>query len=453
MQYWGHTKLNDVYCVVGLGKTGRACLAYLLAQGKKVYAVDSRPVPPDWEGIIAQFPDMHLQCGPLRDGVFSEATCLVVSPGLPLTHPAILAAHARGVQVTGDIGLFATVARAPIVAITGTNGKTTVTTWMAAFAKAAGWSVRVGGNIGTPVLELLADTEPDLYVLELSSYQLDTAGPLPLTAAVLLNVTPDHLDRYGTLEAYTHSKQQLYQQCTYALYNRADPLTVPRIRIGQTHSFGLDVPTAAGDVGIAQVAGIDWFFCGVDPLFPVSTLPLQGRHHVANALAVLGLAEGLGIPRHTWKNAVASLHGLPHRCQLVGTVHGIRFINDSKGTNSAACLTAVESFGPEGRLVLLLGGISKEKDFSHLRGPLAQYARAVIVFGQAADQLSEALAGCVPIIRTTVMSDAVKAAVASAQLGDIILLSPACTSLDQYQDYQERGRHFEACVQSYLQGA
>ena len=374
---------------------------------------------------------------------------MIVSPGVTLREPVLLEAQARGVEVVGDIEVFARHARAPVVAVTGTNGKSTVTSLVREMAQAAGLAVRAGGNLGPPALDLLDDGEPDLYVLELSSFQLETTASLKPTVAVVLNITPDHSDRYATLDAYAKAKRRVYRGAGTRVINRDDPLVAAMtepdgavvgftVRAPEPRCFGL-IPGEGG----ACLAYED------ERLVPVADLPIPGRHNVANALAALALGTAVGLPRGAMVSALRRFHGLPHRCQWVGRASGVDWYNDSKGTNVGATCAALQGLAAERPVILLAGGDGKGADFTPLAS-VCQGVRAVVTLGRDGPLIAQALQGVVPVTRASDLTDAVSQAADLARSGDAVLLSPACASFDMFRDYVERGERFVAAVREQV---
>lgn len=433
-------------CIVGLGKTGLSVARYLLRQGEAVTVVDSRAEPPMLRQLQSELPEVEAHCGGFDVELFRRADRLVVSPGIALSEPAIAAA---GVEVIGDIELFARQARAPVVAITGSNGKSTVTTLLGAMAREAGRDVRVGGNIGTPALDLLQTTEPDLYVLELSSFQLETTHSLAPAAAVVLNVSQDHLDRYSGLPEYAAAKRRIYQRARVKLINLDDPVVAAWEGDDDGWCrFTLGRPRRADDFGLIALADGTWLARGVQTLLSLSELKLAGLHNAANALAALALGEAMGLPMAAMLTTLRRFGGLPHRCQWLAQQDGVNWYNDSKATNVGAAVAAVN--GMSGQVVLLAGGEGKGQDFSPLREALAHKGRAALLFGRDAPLIAAALDGVVPVERVASLRQAVRAARSLAQAGDAVLLAPACASFDQFHGYEDRGEQFAAAVQEVL---
>ncbi|MBL6750158.1 MAG: UDP-N-acetylmuramoyl-L-alanine--D-glutamate ligase [Nevskia sp.] len=448
--------------VVGLGKSGVSAARHLAREGAQLTLTDSRAAPPGLEQARAAAPDAQLCLGGFAaPAPHAQYEFAVVSPGVSLAEPFVSALRAAGVAIVGDVELFARAAAVPVVGITGSNGKSTVTSLVGAMAHAAGWSAGVGGNLGEPALELLA-LPARLHVLELSSFQLETTESLRLAAATILNVSPDHLDRHGSLERYIAAKARIYAHADVAVVNREDLATHSNTHLARrVVSFGLDAPDA-GHYGLLQSGGELWLAGPADhgngesaignrngetdcrPLLRLTALRIQGRHNAANALAALALADAAGIPRAASLRALGGFAGLPHRCQWVGRRGGVDWINDSKGTNVGATLAALQ--GLDGPLVWLGGGQGKGQDFAPLREPLRAKARGAIVFGEDAARLAQDLAGAVAVERVADLAGAVALARRLAQAGDRVLLSPACASLDQFRNYEERGQRFAELV-------
>jgi UDP-N-acetylmuramoylalanine--D-glutamate ligase len=435
--------------IVGLGKTGLSCARYLAARGVPLAITDTRADPPGLDAARALGAHINIAVGGFDPALFQWAKRLVVSPGVPVAEPLIQAAVVRGVEAVGDIELFArhlavSQKGVKVAAITGANGKSTVTTLLGEMAKDAGRDVRVGGNLGTPALDLLSDKTPDLYVLELSSFQLETTCSLDAKAAVVLNITPDHMDRYATVADYAAAKQRVYHGGGVMVVNRDDPMVMAMAdSTRRVVSFGLDAP-APGQFGILTLANEEWLAKGDRTILKARELRIAGRHNQANALAALALGEALGLPLESMRETLKHFAGLPHRTQWVAETNGINWYNDSKGTNVGATLSAIH--GLTGPLVLIAGGMGKGADFSELKPAVAVKVRAVVLIGVDAPKIEAALAGVVPVLHASDMSDAVNKARAAAQAGDSVLLSPACASFDMFNGYDHRGEMFMAAV-------
>lgn len=434
--------------IIGLGKTGLSCARFLAAHGMSAAVTDSRECPPCLDQLRMELPDTALFLGGFDPAAFEAADRLIVSPGVSIREPLIQAAIARGIPVVGDIELFAQFVNAPVGVVTGSNGKSTVTTLLGQMAQAAGRNAKVGGNLGEPALDLLSD-EADLYLLELSSFQLETTRSLRPAAAVVLNVSPDHLDRYADFEEYARVKRSVYRHAETAIFNRDDPIVLEMSTdVAEPCFFTLDEP-AEGEFGVVRRGGEGWLSFGSEAIFPVSGLHIPGRHNVANALAALAMGGALGFPMDDMARALTRFHGLPHRSQLVTERSGVRWYNDSKGTNIGACIAALEGLhdpAREGRTVLIAGGQGKGADFSLLKPVIDRTCRAVVLIGEDAPAIGRAVEGDTPVLRAETMEQAVEMAGERALMGDRVLLSPACASFDMFANYIARGEAFIEAV-------
>ena len=434
--------------VVGLGVTGLSVALYLHRQGEPFRVVDTRAHPPQLAALQTSCPGVTVHCGPLSEASFAGASRIVLSPGVAPQEPALTQARARGVPVEGDIALFARTARAPIAAITGSNGKSTVTALLGEMARAAGLRAGVGGNLGTPALDLLAD-DIDLYVLELSSFQLETTEALNARVATVLNLSEDHIDRHGSLAAYAAAKARIFRavpdrEPPLRVLNAEDARVVAMASPGEPARWFALASEDPSHYRVIARQGRRWLAAGTEPLLPVTELALVGEHHQANALAALAMADALELPRAAALQSLCQFRGLPHRTQLIAEVGGVRFIDDSKGTNVGATVAALR--GVPGPLVLIAGGQGKGQDFSALRPWVAGKVRAAILIGQDGGELATALAGATAIVRAGALDEAVRLAARHARPGDAVLLSPACASLDMFRDYHHRGEVFAAAV-------
>jgi UDP-N-acetylmuramoylalanine--D-glutamate ligase len=437
--------------VVGLGATGLSCVRYLRARGDVVTAVDSRANPPALPQLREQFPDVAVHTGGFDPALFRRADLLVVSPGVALRETTIAEAVARGVPAVGDIELFVNETQGtPILAITGANGKSTVTSLTGAMCRAAGLQTEVAGNIGVPVLSLLERPRPDVYVLELSSFQLETTASLNARAASVLNISPDHLDRYRDVAEYAAAKTRIFAGDGVMVINADDPQVVGMARAGRrVVRFGLGAPACADDFGLIEHDGETWLACGTQPLMPASEVAIPGRHNLANVLASMALAQAQGVSVEAMRCAVREFKGLDHRSQIVGEKDDIQWINDSKGTNVGATVAALA--GMTRPVVLIAGGDGKGADFAALKPVVAAHARAVVLIGRDAPHIEAALAGVVPAVHARDMNDAVARSRAFAQPGDAVLLSPACASFDMFKNYEHRGQVFAQAVRELLE--
>ena len=433
--------------IVGLGATGLSVARYLAGRDLPFAVCDTRSEPQGLDKLKRFAPMADLYLGELDADLLSSAGELIVSPGIALSTPAIKAAIDAGVSVVGDIELFAREADAPIIAITGPNAKTTVTTLVGAMVEQAGKRVAVGGNIGTPALDLL-DEKADLYVLELSSFQLETTQTLNAAVAVVLNVSEDHMDRYTGLAAYHLAKHRIFRGAQQVVFNRDDALTRPLVADQlPSWSFGLSRPDFRG-FGLIEQGGQSWLAFEFKALMPTADLKIRGAHNQANALAALALGHAVGLPMPAMLAALREFAGLPHRCQWLGQYAGVDYYDDSKATNVGAALAAIEGFASDlqGKQVLIAGGDGKGADFSALLGPVARHCRAVILLGRDAPLLEKLFDGHVAVQCVATLDEAVVAAAAAAEPGDVVLLSPACASLDMFRNFEERGRLFADAV-------
>jgi UDP-N-acetylmuramoylalanine--D-glutamate ligase len=431
--------------IVGLGRTGLSAVTHLRARGWRIAVTDTRAQPPGLEPLAALDPRIPVRLGALDASLLEDAQCVVASPGVPLSDPFFGEARRRGLSVVGDIELFARAADAPVVGITGTNGKSTVTTLVSRMAARAGLAVRVGGNLGEPALDLLgaAASRTQLYVLELSSFQLEATETLELAAATVLNVSPDHLDRYPSITEYAAAKARIFARCDTAVINLDDPLVVAMPRPGQRvlsfslrASIGADYAVTLADGGALTRRG--------EPLLALSSLKIKGMHNAANALAALALGEALALPLPVMCAELAEFPGLPHRSQWVADVSGVTYVDDSKGTNVGATIAAVA--GMTGPLVMIAGGDGKQQDFAPLAAAFRGKVRHVVLIGRDAPALAQALEGVSALTRCVSLPEAVRAAARVALPGDTVLLSPACASLDMFRDYAHRGAVFAEAV-------
>lgn len=450
------TMNNTLTIVLGLGATGLSVARFLRRQQRHFVLMDSRDRPPNASIIAAEFADVRCITGRLDGDLLQTADEIVVSPGLNLHIPAIRQALASGVSIIGDIELFVRHndqhAAIPIVAITGSNGKSTVVTLVGQMARNAGIAAAVGGNIGTPALDLLmADEHIALYILELSSFQLETTYSLRAAVATVLNISADHIDRHGSLEAYALIKQRIYHNAKCAVINRQDSLTrPPPSAAAHLLSFGLDQTNTEG-FGLSMVDSKPWLTYRQTKLIPVADLFLQTGHNYANILAALAIGTALDLPMTIMLSTAKGFRGLRHRCEYILSHRQITYINDSKGTNVGAAQAAITGFGHEcnargAKIVLIAGGDGKGADFSLLLPLFKQYLRALIVMGKDADKLLTMIADTMAYERADAMTDAVALAQRHALAGDVVLLSPACSSLDMFANFEDRGDQFVQAV-------
>ncbi|MCP5326364.1 MAG: UDP-N-acetylmuramoyl-L-alanine--D-glutamate ligase [Oceanospirillaceae bacterium] len=437
--------------VIGLGKTGFSVVQFLANKGLPVAAMDTRENPPYAQHMREQFPAVPVVLGGLDQAMLNSAAEIIVSPGLSLETPELQAAKNAGVRLVGDIQLFADLAKAPIVAITGSNAKSTVTTLVGEMAKNAGIRVGVGGNLGTPALDLLDDS-CELYVLELSSFQLETTDKLNAKVATVLNVSPDHLDRYNnSMLEYHKAKHRIFFGCQQAVVNKDDSLSEPMLAKGMSFvKFGLGKPDLK-DFGVNEHQGEAWLFKGLTPLMACKEIRIKGLHNRANALAALALGDLAGIDMSAMLQTLRAFSGLPHRCEWVREIDGVAYFNDSKGTNVGAAEAALKGLGGDisGKVILIAGGEGKGADFTYLKNAVAEFVSHLVLIGTDAPLIQAALQDVVPC--HSVGSD-FDAAIAKARsltkAGDAVLLSPACASFDMFKNFEDRGEQFAQKVKA-----
>ncbi len=444
--------------VLGLGDTGWSMTRWLAARGARVRVADSRREPPHAVALRRELPHVPLHTGALAADTLAEVDLIAMSPGVPLADPAVQAAARAGIEIVGDVELFARAlnvqaaqdprADSPkVIAITGSNGKSTVTSMVGGMFKAAGFDTVVAGNIGLPVLDAL-QASAQAYVLELSSFQLETTSSLHVDAASVLNLTEDHMDRYADMAHYAAAKARIFLHCKTQVLNREDAASRAMARAGaRVFEFGLDAPTDAGQWGLVRRGETPWLADERQVLLPVDELPVAGLHNAANALAALALARAVDLPYAPLLAALRGFRGLPHRVEKVDEIDGVTFYDDSKGTNVGATVAALR--GMREPVVLIAGGEGKGQDFTPLREPLQAKARAVVLIGRDAAQIGAlASAAGVRQLCADSMERAVELAFAHAKRGDAVLLSPACASFDMFDNYGHRGRVFVAAVQA-----
>jgi len=448
--------------VLGLGDTGLSMARWLTRHGAVVRVADSRAAPPRFAELRRWHPEIAVRCGPFREEDFAGIDLIAISPGVPLAEPNVRRAVANGIEVVGDIELFArAAARSRIIAITGTNGKTTVTALAGAMARAAGTDCEIAGNIGPAVLDALMLREekrqaPGLWVLELSSFQLETTRTLAPDAATVLNITEDHLDRYAVMDDYAAAKARVFQGDGIQVLNRDDQRSLAMARPGRKIvTFGLNPAPTAADWGVLERGGDLWLAQGANALLAIGETRLAGLHNAANALAALALCRALDLPLEPLLAALREFRGLRHRVELVGEAGGVRWYDDSKGTNVGSTVAALAGLARGNtKVVLIAGGDGKGQDFSPLRSVVARSARCLVLIGRDAPRIEAVVADAgVPIRRAASMEEAVALSAAAARPGDVVLLSPACASFDMFRDYKHRGDVFCAAVEGIVHAA
>ncbi len=440
--------------VLGLGETGLSLARWLSAQGARVRVADSRANPPGLDVLQRDCLRAEVRCGAFDDSLLQGVERIAISPGVPVADPFVQRAIARGIPVEGDIELLAQQINAgsikpKVIAITGANGKTTVTSMVEHLCKAAGKDAVAAGNISPAVLDVVVqrgEKQPEVWVLELSSFQLETTFTLNADVATVLNISEDHLDRYAGMDEYAAAKARIFQGDGVQLLNRDDARSMGMALPGRrVVTFGLDAPRNEGDWGVAQEGADIWLVQGNERLLKAGELQVTGLHNVANALAALALCRAIDLPMPALLAALRSFKGLPHRVERVAEIDGVTWYDDSKGTNVGATEAALKGLGR--KAVVILGGEGKGQDFSPLNPAVAQHARAVVLIGRDAPLIEAALHGCgVPLVRATDMDDAVHQSSGLAQRGDAVLLSPACASFDMFRNYAHRAEVFIAAV-------
>lgn len=442
---------SRITLIVGLGVTGLSVARFLTQQGQRFMVADTSLSESQQARFYDEFPGVGLLAGDLDYCQWQGVSEIVLSPGVPRKHPAMVAAINDGVPVIGDIELFARFANAPVIGITGSNGKTTVTTLVGRMAEEAGKKVAVGGNLGTPALELLAE-DVELYVLELSSFQLESTSVLKPLAATILNVSADHMDRYDNLQQYHNAKQRIYFGCQNIIVNRDDLLTHPPLSgDAQVIKFGLGEPDLK-DFGLRKDGDCTYLAHGLRNLMPVDNLLIRGKHNQQNALAALALGHAAGLEEGSMLRTLAQFEGLPHRCQLVADIDGVAYINDSKATNVGATQAALAGLsGEQKKIVLIAGGVGKGASFAPLQPSLTRHVKALVTIGSDGDKIAALCEGRLPVTACSSLKEAVETARQYAQSGEIVLLSPACASFDMFENYQDRGNQFCELVEALCQ--
>ncbi len=443
--------VNTAWRIKSRGRFGHL-VNFLHERGYQVAVTDSRTHPPGHDQIPA---GIQTSFGQLDTELLLQAEEIILSPGLAPQLPEIQQAIAKGIPVVGDIQLLRRATEVPIVAITGSNAKSTVTTLIGLMAKEAGKKVAVGGNLGRPALDLLKD-QPELIILELSSFQLETTSLLNAEVAVVLNMSEDHLDRHGDMLGYHAAKHRIFQGVKKVVFNRDDALSRPLVPDAvPVQSFGLNAPDMNQYGVLRDTDGTLWLARGRERLLKSTEMYIQGTHNIANALACLALGEAIGLPLNSMLETLKSFKGLAHRCEYVDTVNNVRYYNDSKGTNIGATLAAIEGLGAaiaprKGKVVVILGGQGKGQDFKALRAAVQQYVKTVVLIGEDALKIEQSIEGSTEILKAATLQEAVQLCHAKADAEDVVLLSPACASFDMFKGYDDRGHQFVACVKALV---
>ena len=449
------TELDDrLTVIVGLGDTGLSCVKYFSSMGEKVKVVDSRDEPPGLAALIEAYPDVEYELGDFNVETFVTAKQLVVSPGLSIRSVEIEAAKEAGVVITGDIDIFSKQVTAPIIAVTGSNGKSTVVAILAEILRKAGKNFGLGGNLDgdnfKPALDLIAEDEKDLYLLELSSFQLETTQSLGAEVATILNLSADHMDRYEGIDDYHRAKQRIFTNCKQVVINRDDKESYP-LEESDAAVWGFGIGRAGiNGLGLLKEDGDLYLAYQLEKIVSVNELKVFGQHNISNVLAAVALAMAIDIDMNAIKVAITEFSGLPHRCQWVANIDGVDFYNDSKGTNVGATVAAIEGLGEHisGHIVLIAGGISKGADFSALVPAMNKWGKVVILIGQDAVEMESYFDAETQSYFASDMQNAVQVALQHATAGDAVLLSPACASFDMFENFQHRGFAFIKSVES-----
>lgn len=439
-------KANTRDLVFGIGETGLSVARYLKRTGRQARFIDTRANPPGIEELSRIDPGAEIVLGTPPGDILGKTARIVASPGVPDREPLLEKARAAGIEIVSDIELFVGEAEAPFVAVTGSNGKSTVTTLLALMFEAAGKKALAGANLGNPALDLLTEPEPDLYVLELSSFQLMRTRHLPARVAVLLNVSNDHLDWHASEEEYRAAKFRVFREAKAAVFNRQDRDVEKAIPEGiPSVSFGTDEPVGKS-YGVVEEDGVLFLAHGEQMLLATDDMVLAGEHNHANALAALAAGRLMGLEPSPMLQVLTEFPGLPHRMEFVAIVDGVVYIDDSKATNVGAAVASVGSV--EGPVVLIAGGEGKGGNFSEFAEAIHKKLRAAILIGHDGPAIAAALKGLASVYQAADMQTAVSIAANIALDGDTVLLAPACASLDQYRNYAERGLDFRRRVEA-----
>lgn len=454
-----HEQLNDTHkdllkhgsaLVLGLGMSGYSVIRFLRKQGLTVRAMDSRMDAPNVHALETHFPEVSIKLGEFSARDLAQYSLIVISPGLNSSDPIFDVARSNAAEIIGDIELFIRFNKKPLIGITGSNGKSTVTALVGEVCAASNLQTLVAGNIGHPVLDALTDEIPyDIAVLELSSFQLETTRSVPALSVAILNLSLDHMDRYQSMGDYVLAKLRILRGAKRVILPRHEPLLSQVAVSSELGFFGLDEPTTANDFGVKQISHSRWLVKGGKRLMRLRDIPLLGLHNVSNVLAAFALVDPLGLALEDTVSAVKNFHGLPHRMETVFGRKGVTWVNDSKATNIGATVTALRSL--ETKVVLIAGGQGKGADFSDLKPAMQQVVIQVILLGEDAEKIAAITPDNVPVKFVTDMRSAVMAAGKCAREGCVVLLSPACASFDMYQSFEERGDDFKRCVIDWVE--
>ncbi len=432
--------------VIGLGITGMSCVRYLADKVSKLAVVDTRQTPPQLDVLVKEFPDIPFISGEFDPNLLCSSKVLYLSPGVPLSSSALQVAMDSGVSVSSDIELFLNAAKSPVIAVTGSNGKSTVAKLISEMISGSGKQVLLGGNYGVPALELLTPSAPDFYVLELSSFQLETLNEINVAASTILNISEDHMDRYPSVQEYVNAKKKIFMGNGVKVINLDDPVVCKTVNENdKVLGFGLNEPQE-GNFGVCNVDGIEWMCFGSKKILPVSELQITGRHNLSNSLASLALGNAIGLELDAMADSLKKFKGLPHRCERVININNVEWINDSKGTNPGATYAAIQGLAEGENIVLIAGGDSKGADLACLGDAVQGRVHSAILIGKDARRLEQAISARCQVYHATSLQGAVNTASQIARPGDKVLLSPACASLDMFENYADRGEKFSGFV-------
>lgn len=436
------------YIIIGLGKTGLSCAKFLAQQHVNVSVMDTREIPPGLKELQQNYPEVLIKTGSLDTDWLKQADMIILSPGVDSRLPEIQEVKQAGIPIIGDVELFARYANAPVVAITGSNGKSTVTTLLAEMTRHAEMNVRVGGNLGTPALDLISYPAPDFYIIELSSFQLETVETLNPFVATILNLSADHMDRYDSFEDYSAAKSRIFNGGGVMVLNNDDEnvrhLAQPNRDIIRFSVTGTD----SSEFGVKEFQGRWWITELDQPILAVDEMKIVGKHNVANALAALALGSAMALPMSAMLNGLKNYPGLAHRCEYVTEINNVTWFNDSKSTNVGACIAAIDGLTSQKNIVLIAGGEGKEQDFSELTASIEKSVKAIILIGADADKIAAIVPEHTVVYFAENLADAVTHAKQQAAAGDKVLLSPACASFDMFNSYEDRGEQFMQLVRA-----
>lgn len=435
--------------VVGLGVTGYSAARYLCARGLDIKVVDSRQEPPLASEFKREFPNIETQFGDFTEGQLNDANLIVASPGISLKETVLREAKRNGAHIVGDIELFLQENDKPVIAVTGSNGKSTVVTLVGEMCRSAGMDVLVAGNIGLPVLDALTDLSVyQVAILELSSFQLETTSQVPAEASAILNISADHMDRYDSMGDYMLAKARILRGAKHAVLPRHDEWLNQITNVNQVQSFELDEPLDESSFGVVRKSGKRWLMKGDSKLMKLNDVPLTGLHNVKNVLSAFALVDSFDLALNELVSAVKEFKGLAHRMQTIARHNNVLWVNDSKATNIGATVTALNNV--ENNVVWIAGGQGKGADFNELKAAITGHVKHLVLIGEDAPQIDAAIGDLLPVSHANSMQAAVEMAATIAFDNDVVLLSPACASFDMFTSFEHRGDEFANCVESLI---